>query len=55
MVITVHQESQNSKETENGVEEDPVDDMPLHSEIKCEDIEMQKEENVVAPAPSEID
>ena len=55
MTITIHQESQSSKETENGVEEIPADNMSLHSETKGEDIEVQKEEIIVAPEPSEID
>ena len=30
MAITIHQESQESKENDNGVEESPIDNMPLH-------------------------
>ena len=50
MAITVHQ---NNREIDNEVEEDPVDNMPLHSETKGEDIEVQKEEIIAAPKPSE--
>ena len=39
MAITIHQESQESEGNDNEVEEIPVDDMPLHSETKGEDIE----------------
>ena len=47
MAITVHK---NIKENENGVEEIPEDNMPLHSDTKGEDIEEpKKEEIVVAP------
>ena len=46
MDITIHEESRDSKENENRVEEIPEDNMPLHDEIKGDDIEMQKEENV---------
>ena len=34
MAITIHQESQSNKETENGVEEIPIDNMSLHSETR---------------------
>ena len=41
MAITVHEES---KGIDNGVEEIPADNMPLHSEIKGEDIEEPKDD-----------
>ena len=57
IIIIIHQQSQSGKEIEieNGVEEIPEDDMPLHDETKGEDMEMQKEENVAALESSEID
>ena len=42
-------------EIDNRVEEDPTDNMPLYYEIKGEDIEVQKEEIVASPEPSETD
>ena len=55
MAITIHEESRDSKENENGMEEIPEDNMPLLDGTKGDDIEMQKEENVKAPEPSETD
>ena len=52
MAITIHQ---NSKGIDNGVEEDLVDNMPLHSKTKGEDIVEEKEEISVVPIPSKID
>ena len=52
MTFTIHQESQESKENDNGLEKDPADNMPLLSEIKGEDIKEPKEEIIVAPQPS---
>ena len=54
MAITIHQESEDSKEIEKGVKEDHADNVPLHTEIKGEDIEEPKDE-ISAPIPSEID
>ena len=45
MVITVHEES---KRIDNGVEKILADNMPLHSEIKGEDIEELKDK-ILAP------
>ena len=45
MAITV---LQNSKENENGVEEIPEDNMPLHSDTKGEEIEERKKEEIVS-------
>ena len=52
MTITVHGQS---KGIDNGVEEIPTDNMPLYSQTKGEDLEVQKEEIVVVPEPSKID
>ena len=49
MAITIHQ---HSKEIENGVEENTVDNMSLHSETKGEDIK-EKIEDISTPIPSE--
>ena len=51
MAITVHDES---KGIDNGVEEIPIDNMPLHSEIKYEDIEQSKDE-ISTPSQFETD
>ena len=51
MAITIHQ---SSKEIENGVEENPANNMPFHSETKGEDIE-EKKEDISVPIQSEID
>ena len=42
------------RRSDNGVEEDLADNMPLLSKIKGEDIKELKEEIVVGPKPSEI-
>ena len=55
MAITIHQESQESKVIDNAVDEDPVDNISLHSETKGKDIEVQRKEIVAAPEPFEID
>ena len=55
MATTIHQESQENEGNDNGIEEDPADNMPLLSETKGEDIKELKEEIVAAPEPSEID
>ena len=55
MTFTIHQESQESKENDNGLEKDPADNMPLLSEIKGEDIKEPKEEIIVAPELSKTD
>ena len=45
-----------SEGNNNGVEEDPTNNMPLFSEVKGKDIkELKKVETVVAPTPSETD
>ena len=54
MAITIHQESWDNEEIENGVEEDPIDNVPLHTEIKGEDIEEPKDE-ISASAQSKTD
>ena len=51
MAITIHQ---SSKEIDNGVEENPTDNMPLHPKTKGEYIE-EKKENISALAPFETD
>ena len=51
MAITIHQES---KEIDNGIEENPAYNMPFYTEIKCEDMEEQKQE-ISTPTPSETD
>ena len=49
MVIIVHQ---NSKGIDYEVEEDPADNMPLHSDTKGEDIMEEKQELIAAPIVS---
>ena len=51
MIVTVHEKI---KEIDNGVEEIPVDNMPLHSEIKGEDRKESKDE-ISVPSQSETD
>ena len=51
MAITI---CHSSKKINNEVEDNPVNNMPLHPETKGEDIE-EKKEDILAPAPSEID
>ena len=51
MVITIHQESRESKENDNGVDESPVDNMPLRSEMKGDD--MEEKEEILVPAQSD--
>ena len=53
MAITIHQESQESKENDNGMEESLIDNMPLRSEIKGDDIE--EKEEILASAPFDTD
>ena len=38
IAITIHQESQESEGNDNGVDEDAIDNMPLLSETKGEDV-----------------
>ena len=51
MAITIHQ---SSKEIDNGVHVNPIDNMPLYTEIKGKDIEEQKED-ISASTPIKID
>ena len=51
MAITIHH---SSKEIDNEVDENLVDNMPVHPETKGEDI-MEKKEDISTPAPSKID
>ena len=54
MAITIHQESRESKGNDNGVEEIPVDDMPLHSKTKGEDME-EPQEDILEPIQPKTD
>ena len=47
MAITIHQESRESEGNDNRVEEDLVDNMPLLSETKGEDIEELKKKKLL--------
>ena len=52
MVVTVHQ---NSREIDNGVEKDSIDNMPLYFETKGEDVKVQKEELFATPESSKTE
>ena len=54
MAITVHEESQDSKENDNGVKEIPEVNMLLHSETKGEAME-EPQEDILMPTKPEID
>ena len=51
MAVTIHQESRESKENDNGVEESPADNITLHSKIKGDDTE--EKEEILAATPSD--